>query len=271
MFQTRSSFVVKQDILTLPFADLATSCKGVKKLDRQNIVDEFATKFGIKQKSWVYPQALARVAKWTLSRGEGGKYASISMLEDNCKSSLFDLGLYHFLTVSDRYVQKQYSDGKDYCALVPLILAAHKKYNNIQYSEWDTNVSALVDERLYAAMVCKHTEYTVEEILEARELGLTVKSGKSANTVKSPISTYGLNGLPSIILRGSVQIEGIGALPPLVRMMICQTWCAHPSNRTKYMVLNPADWDSMPTPLISDSPFKAEPAAEEIVHEFPWM
>jgi hypothetical protein len=45
----------------------------------------------------------------------------------------------------------------------------------------------------------------------------------------------------------------IHSLPKLVQIMVCQTWCAHPNNRTQYMVLNPLDWDNLPEPLIQTS------------------
>jgi hypothetical protein len=44
-------------------------------------------------------------------------------------------------------------------------------------------------------------------------------------------------------------------VPELAQTMIAQIWCAHPSNRTKYMVLDPKNWDAIPAPLISSDIF----------------
>jgi hypothetical protein len=179
------------------------------------------------------------------------------MLKDNCKKDPFNMGLYYFCMHNTRHLAKQYtSDNAPYCALVPLILAAHKKMNGIAYSDWDaTELNYVVNPALYVAMTTIVPEYTREELLEFRTTGLTVKSGDKAGVVKSPVTTYSLNGLPWTV----GERVGPGQLPQLVRMMVCQTWCAHPSNRNKYMILDPADWDGMPEPLITADPLVSAP------------
>lgn len=269
MFQTRKSFTVNNNISSLPFSDLGEACRVATAEELPAIVEDFGASFGIKSKSWVYPQCFARVGKWTPSRGVNGKYDSIALLSDNCTKSPVDMGIYYFLTSNSRFVMRQYSSGKDYCALVPLILAAQKKMNDVKYSEWDSNVRVLVDKKLYEAMTTDYADYTKDELLEARRVGLTVKSGKAEGTTKSAVSTFGINGTPAVISRGDVQIEGLSTLPPLVRVMLCQTWCAHPSNRTKYMILDPKDWDNMPPALAEDNPFR-EPKEVAEPSLLPW-
>lgn len=262
MFKPKSSFIVNNTIESLPFADLATSCDAAKEKaieTNQNIadavealVDEFAAKFGIKSKSWVYPQLIARVGKWTLKRSESGKFSARDLLRDNCKDHPFDKGVYYFLSSNGRFLAKQYdAAGREYCALVPLILSAHKKMNDIKYTEWD-KPELLVNEKLLEAMETDYLNYTKEEIHQFRVIGLTIKSGARAGEVKSPVSTYGLNGLPKTITRNGVEMEGPGALPSLARMMVCQTWCAHPQNRSHYMILDSKNWDIVPPPLVDD-------------------
>lgn len=41
--------------------------------------------------------------------------------------------------------------------------------------------------------------------------------------------------------------------------MLLQTWLAHPSTRTKYMILDPTNLDSMPEPLESVDRLFAKP------------
>ena len=65
-----------------------------------------------------------------------------------------------------------------------------------------------------------------------------------------PSSTYGLYKL------GQTEL---GTLNKLAQMMKCQTWAAHPTNRTKYMVLDPMQWDLMPPSLINISLFTKQP------------
>jgi hypothetical protein len=134
-------------------------------------------------------------------------------------------------------------DAKKYCTLVPLILYAHKLYNNVDYSRWEREtLNYVVNDSLCEAMLTETPQLTTERLLELRDIGL-ISAGKS----RSAVTTYSLYHL------GGTELSECNTL---VKLMLCQTWAAHPSNRTKYMILDPMNWDKMPTPLIDVNIFK---------------
>jgi hypothetical protein len=160
-------------------------------------------------------------------------------------------GLYRFLMLDSRssYLSQQYKgDGRNYCALVPLVMYAHKLHNGIPYAAWGReNLKYVVNDSLAQAMLCEPSHVSNEELLTIREAGLTVKTGAKAGEVRNPVTTYKLYG---------IQDSEIGTLPEMAQTMLTQIWCAHPENRTKYMVLDPKQWDRVPPPLIAPQVFK---------------
>lgn len=277
MFQSRS-FKVASNIESLPFADLGNTCKTMARADVDGVVKEFITKYGLKNKTWVYPQLLAYIGKWAPSRHPSGGYSALDTVKANCAKNEFSMGVYYFCTSNEKAVQKQYDkDGSPYCNLVPLILAAFKKMQNIKYSEWNRDkLDLIVHSRLYAAMTADYYPFSKDDLLQFREIGLTTKSGKSEGTTKSAITTYGLNGTPhewkvtDPETGEIVTVEGPGTWPALTRMMLCQTWCAHPQNRNNYMILDPKDWDRMPEPLVEENITKPSKPEEFSMSKLPW-
>jgi hypothetical protein len=246
----------------LPFQELAETCSFA---NYDPIVENFIEVHGLKMKSWVYPQALAHVSQWRISRTPEGKFSGKALIVDNCKHDDFNKGLYWFLLSKHRAIKKQYVE-TEYCSMVPLILAAFKKYQDIKYSSWEVKeLNFVVDPPLLEAMLCVPPEYSKEELLQFRVDGLVTSNTAKRNPggAKSPVSTYGLNALPKELEDGRA---GPAALPSLVRMMLCQTWCAHPSNRNHYMILDPKSWDSVPDALIVDDvlPIKNTTALDSI-------
>jgi hypothetical protein len=130
---------------------------------------------------------------------------------------------------------------KNYSSLVPIIMSAHKRFNNVPYSAWDPEeIHGITEPNLTRAMTLEELpEVTVEEILELREYGLT---NKTTGVVRSPITSYTLY-LPAG--------NPLKSLPTLAKIMMCQTWCAHSTIRTPMMVLNPLSWDDMPPALVA--------------------
>lgn len=184
--------------------------------------------------------------------GSEGTISGLQYLKDNLDpKSERDLGIYRFLMLDGRsdYLDKMGSgEAKKYCTLVPLILYAHKLYNNVDYSRWEReSLHYVVNESLCEAMLTETPELSTERLLELRNIGL-LQAGKP----RSPTSTYSLYRL------GDTELS---ECPSLVKIMLCQTWAAHPSNRTKYMVLDPMAWDKMPTPLIDVNIFKVPATA----------
>jgi hypothetical protein len=107
----------------------------------------------------------------------------------------------------------------------------------------------------------------IEEILEARDKGLTFQTGKNPGSKRNPVTTYKLYGLP----------PPFNKMPALAQNMLFQVWVAHPTNRTELMVLDWKDWDSMPSPLIDinvglTTPVikKATVTKKEVADTLPW-
>jgi hypothetical protein len=155
-----------------------------------------------------------------------------------------------------KLIQKQSSpQGSQYGALVPLVMAGFKKYQNIAYGRWSReDIKYVVDKNLaQAMMVTEVPELSVSRLLEIRELGLTAKSGRTEGQVKNPLSTWALTG---------IQDTELGHLPKLAVTMLTQIWLAHPSIRNEYMVLDPLNWDNIPAPIVAQDIFKAPAPAE---------
>lgn len=210
-------------------------------------VEEFASKWGMKNLTWFWPQALAHIATWQVDTVEG-QYDPKSLLVKNCKEDMFNKGLYRLCMYNKRgdlLGTQSSGDNRFYCALVPLILAAFKKYKGIKYSQWRAQgLELIVEEKLYEAM---HgiLEASSEDILEARDIGLKIKSGDKIGQLRPTLTTYMLYGVGQTVL---AELNSLG------QIMYTQIWCAHPANRNEYMVLDPSDWDNMPAPLIEADP-----------------
>lgn len=198
-------------------------------------------------------QIVAEFSKHKLnSLGSSGTISGLQYLKDNLDpQSERDVGIYRFLLMDSRseYLPKMGTgEAKKYCTLVPLVLYAHKLYNNVDYSRWEReSLQFVVNEALREAMLTEIPELSRERMLELRDIGLTQKGAK-----RSPMSTYSLYRL---------QDTEIGHCNGLAKIMVCQTWAAHPTNRTKYMVLDPMNWDTMPPPLVDVNIFKAPQTA----------
>lgn len=202
-------------------------------------------------KSWgvkLLDQIVAQFSRHKLnSLGSDGTISGLQYLQDNLDpKSERDMGIYRFLMMDGRseYLEKMGAgDAKKYCTLVPLIMYAHKLYNNVDYSRWEREtLHYVVNEALCEAMLTETPQLTQERLLELRNIGL-MQAGKA----RSATSTYSLYRL------GDTELSECSTL---VKIMLCQTWAAHPSNRTKYMILDPMNWDKMPVPLVDANIFK---------------
>ena len=124
--------------------------------------------------------------------GSNGTISGIQYLKDNLDpKSERDMGIYRFIMMDGRsdYLEKMGTgEAKKYCTLVPLILYAHKLYNNVDYSRWEReSLHYVVNEALCEAMLTETPELTTERLLELRNIGL-MQAGKP----RSPTSTYSL-------------------------------------------------------------------------------
>jgi hypothetical protein len=265
------------------FADQVTAPKldrlEIARVTRQRtLVEEFIPQYGLDTTLQLY--TMPEIIRW-IARGYSSQwFREVSTVEgqiDGLKAvrSIFDFsqdwdkGLYYFLMLDARssYLKTQYKgDGRNYCSLVPLMLYAFKLLHSIPYSKWDrSTLPWAVNQSLCSAMLCEVPEVTREELLEIREMGLVFKTGQKAGTTRNPATTYRLTGINS---------TKIGGLPELAQTMLAQIWCAHPTNRTKFMVLSPENWDHIPAPLVSEQLFAPiihdKPLLKQTASMLPW-
>lgn len=178
--------------------------------------------------------------------GNNGKISGGAFIKQVFSDSTMQ-GLYDFLMFDTRskYLDTQYkAPSKSYCALVPLILYAFKLHRNVPYSHWDReDIPGVVNQQLSDAMLyVPEVPFTKDDIMLSREIGLKVKTGTKAGQDRSPVFTFKLYGQ-----------HPLSIAPSYAQVMYSQIWCAHPSNRTKYMVLDPSNWDSIPPNLVPEA------------------
>lgn len=217
---------------------------------------------------WMLPQMLAHFGNWRVRIGSSGLLDAAALGRDNIGNDAWSIGLWKVATKLRRssLVKTQNNPQfSGYSALVPLILAGIKKHQNLNYSEWDPQtLSIMVDSALYDAMTCQVPDnLTLDDILHVRHIGLQVKSGSRMGELNNPLSTWKLTGIKQTLL---------GDLPVLAQTMLAQIWVAHPTLRSKYMVLDPRDWDRMPEYLISTD-VVPNTAAKSFHHTntLPWL
>jgi hypothetical protein len=238
----------------------------------QNVLEAQVEILAIKNKaSWLLPQAAAYLSSLRLPTTVEGQVDVIKFLQDTFANDDWHKGLYRYLTIGKRgsILKDQTKElGRNYCALVPLIMMPFKRYNNIPYSAWPReHLDKVLDKSLLNAVMCQTTpeSFTTEQILENRDMGLKIKSGGKVGETRSPISTYKLYG--------SVSPE-FSSLPWLSQVMLHQIWCAHPSIRTENMILNWINLDDIPKPLIDTEVFikPAVVSAKSISYDnkLPW-
>ena len=225
-------------------AAIATVC--TKFIDAYELANKF---------TWVLPQMKAHFGSWKAVRGEDGLYNGRLTVKENCSGDDFNKGLW-FIAQRPRsglisgqgvklYVQGEVNN------LVPLILSGFKTFQQIPYSKWSrVGLSQIVDNDLCEAMLSTPPHLDSKEILALRDHGLRVLTGTKQGSLRAPQTTamlYNLKAYP---------ITEISQLPKLAVVMLAQIWCAHPSNRTESMVLDPNNWDNMPEPVVSGEVFK---------------
>lgn len=195
---------------------------------------------------WLMPQIITYIGNLPKYKNEEGKYCGKMFRDNNFKTDA-EKGLYRFLMVNERssYLKLQYkSPSKQYCSLVPLVLYAQRLVDQTPYSEWSrSTVHFVVNSDLSEAMLCEVPVITRDELIRIRMEGLVTSTG----VAKNPSTTHMLYG------KGQAA-SVIGDMPKLAKVMMTQIWCAHPANRTKYMVLNPKNWDKVPPELIENDP-----------------
>lgn len=177
-------------------------------------------------------QILAHISRYKLS------FDAVEFLNTNLTND-WEIGLYKLLSLVPRgdLLSSGQTKVPQYCALVPLYLAAFKKYRDVPYSSWKDSDISLLAPQLDSAMRTDtdHPSRSTTQQERAEALSVALK-GRSAQT------TYSIYPLPPF-----------NTLHILAKAMVLQSWCAHPANRNKYMILDPWDWDAMPEPIVAFS------------------
>lgn len=199
-------------------------------------VSEFSKHHSLpKHATWLMPQMLAKFASVPLGpRNADGKYSgsdlSRNMYKDPAIAGAMLLTMFSKRSI---LVSSQTSPTmRNYCSLVPLVLYAFKLHHNIPYSSWH-ELKFIVEPNLLDAMSIRMPNASTEVILRLREEALKGKPAESTFMLSPPAGSK------------------LYSIPTLARIMLCQTWCAHPSNRTENMILGFSDWENMPEPLVA--------------------
>lgn len=215
---------------------------------KENSVSDFCKANNVQgNSSWIMPQITSYVAAMPLVKTAEGQICSKSFAKSFGVDD-WHKGLWIFCTKSTRgdLLTKQYLvENSNYCALVPLLLMPHKRFNGIKYSSWSRDgLELIVDKNLLSAMEYKEKlNYSNSEILEIQGQGLKIKTGSKAGGSRSPMTTHKLYGLSGFWKE----------MPWLAQVMYFQIWCAHPANRNELMILSWEDWDKVPDPLIDSN------------------
>lgn len=162
--------------------------------------------------------------------------------KENIKTA-WDIGLYRYLMLPrSKTTGLKQTDKKvlPYCSLVPMYMAAFKKYRGIEYSKW-TNVESIVEAQLFLAMESGSAELDVFNVDSGGLLRLRDKHMMRGDKPMNPETYHAVHNLKDSILE---------EVPIYARAMLLQYWCAHPVNRNEYMILDPRNWDNMPKPLV---------------------
>lgn len=240
-FISKPRFVIsKNDIKVFPFQEYA-------KLNGGELEDLAASHCLNGYNLWMLPQLQALFGSFKLRKDDSGKYLPLAMLSDNIGRDPYMTGIWKVVTKLKRSsLVKAQANAQfaEYSALVPLILAGIKKYQDIPYSAWAAEgLEHAMDEALYLAATCEYDgSLSNDRLAELRTQGLQTKSGPKTGEIKKATSSWCLTG---------VKNTEIGELPKLAQTMLTQIWVAHPSIRSPYMILDPNDWDTMPPVLVS--------------------
>lgn len=203
--------------------------------------------------TWLLPQLVQHFSSWRILAD--GK----STVLHNCVTQ-HERALWRLTRATRSTLVKRQNKHSEYSQLVPLILLAHKRYNNRSYESWRDypGLEWLVEPELYQSMTTPLPELTREELLDIINAGLTTLAGRP----KPAWSTHKLTG----VTRG----HKLHGLPRLSVVQVCQIWLAHPSIRHSDMILNHSNWDYMPPALVDWQPVKQPAKPDETQITTPW-
>jgi hypothetical protein len=262
--------ITKQDITELDLAAI----NSMTDLE----LEEFCTANKLSHfHGWLLPQMVAFFGSWALEYNSSGEIDILASLKSNVGTDPKLQAIWKLSRVKRSLLIPVMSRAPDYGTLTPLILMGLKRMQGVKYNSWGSlpNLEYVLEPSLMAALNLSREDLLTcanlgsDRLLELRDQGLMQRTGAKAGQMKKPESTWSLTGM---------QGTEIGHLPKLTQTMLTQIWLAHPSLRTPYMILDPNNWDNMPSPLLTSEIFKApEPEVkkkakpEPVVDKLPWM
>lgn len=249
------------------YAPLPSRAYGRRRAGQKALIEKFikGNNFGDWSET-IMPQIITKLGNMPFVKNENGLISGKRFIADNFKTDA-ERGLWAFLMLDTRssYLTTQYKGtARPYSSLVPLILYAIRLVKGVPYTAWDPEeIRLVVNNDLADAMLFRTDDWpTRDEILEGREKGLTIGSGKDAGKLRSPLTTFKLYATANTCFSG---------MPACVQVMLAQIWVAHPDNRSKYMILDPLNWDRVPPALIQVEAFDPQPQQSvEYTSDLPW-
>ena len=217
------------------------------------IKTRFIAKYGIHlHTDWIMPQIVTLLGNMPIERNSNGLISGKKFISNFSTPWLRGIYYLNKINTKSSYLHLQYkAPSKEFGALVPLVMYAQRLVKNIPYSAWDRDeIHYIVHSDLCNAMLSDPHNFTKDELLAIRNEGLTVKSGASEGERKSALTSHKLT---------AVKDSNWNNLPPLTQVMLAQIWMAHPDAKTKYMILDPYNWDRMPPALVSSEVFNTDP------------
>ena len=227
------------DIKDFPFQDFVSA--------NDTEAEELATRLNLRvYNSWMLPQMVAFFGTFEAKYNDEGLIDPRAVAQHNIGKDPYRVGMWkvvHKLRRSSLVKAQSQPQYANYSALVPLIMSGMKKYQDIGYNNWSqVGLDCIMEAPLLeAAMAIVPEDMQPEDIWAIRTTGLTIKTGPKTGEKNNPLTTWKLTGTKGLHL---------GHLPALTQTMLAQIWVAHPSLRSKYMILNPGDWDDMPDALV---------------------
>lgn len=235
--------ITKQDIWSLPIAHWHT----LNLVELEQEIQAFPLHHFA---SWLLPQLVAWFGSWSIK--ENGKDTVILNCDTQLKRVLYLLSR----VPRSLLLQKQIST-PEYARFTPLIALGLKRMQNINYEFWRGYEGRewILERDLLEAVDVAVPDLGSDRLLEIRDSGLLTRSGAKAGQHKNPETTWSLSG---------IQGTELGTLPKLTQTMLTQCWLAHPKNRRSEMILDPLDWDTIPSALVTADIFEAAPPLPKI-------
>lgn len=219
-------------------------------------------------KDWLIPQALETLHKmFLLERNTEGLFSATLSFEKTKAALTTDEfkwlgGIVTYLT---RPIRKEIIGttvqikNPNVSALVPLGLSAFKMFRKIQYEEWDKTdpkLNIFMDKPLLAAALSNIDTPNTVDLISYREHSRIVQSGKTEGNIKELTHTVKILHTDN---------KEFNSLPSLAKIMYCQVWVAHPRIRTDLMILDPINWDKVPSPLVEEELTPIKYKKEEVL------